>query len=39
VGTGSAAAGNRIGASEAIVPSRMAVWIFEHEDGGQRIKR
>ena len=38
-GTGSDAALNRIGAEEAIVPSRLAVWIFEHEDGGFRIKR
>ncbi len=39
VGTGSAAATNWIGADAPIVPSRMAVWIFEHEDGGYRIKR
>jgi hypothetical protein len=38
-GTGSAAARNWIGGDTAIVPSRMAVWIFEHEDGGFRIKR
>jgi hypothetical protein len=30
---------NWIGGDTAIVPSRMAVWIFEHEDGGFRIKR
>jgi NAD(P)-dependent dehydrogenase (short-subunit alcohol dehydrogenase family) len=39
VGTGSAAAVNWIGPDHSIVPSRMAVWIFEHEDGGYRIKR
>jgi hypothetical protein len=38
-GTGSAQALNWIGADERIVPSRVAVWIFEHEDGGYRIKR
>ena len=38
-GSGSAAAVNWIGGDTAIVPSRMAVWIFEHEDGGFRIKR
>ena len=38
-GTGSSAAVNRIRAADVILPARMAVWIFEHEDGGQRIKR
>ena len=38
-GTGSSAAVNRIRAADVIQPARMAVWIFEHEDGGQRIKR
>ena len=38
-GTGSDAMVNWIGADERIVPSRLAVWIFEHEDGGYRIKR
>ena len=38
-GSGSDAIVNWIGADAVIAPSRMAVWIFEHEDGGYRIKR
>lgn len=38
-GTGSGAPWSAIDPDSAIVPSRMAVWIFEQEDGGFRIKR
>ena len=38
-GTGSAAAPPPVGADDPISPARLAVWIFEHEDGGYRIKR
>ena len=38
-GTGSSAAWTAIPADAEIEPARMAVWIFENEDGGFRIKR
>ena len=38
-GTGSSARWTAIPAASAIEPARMAVWIFENEDGGFRIKR
>jgi NAD(P)-dependent dehydrogenase (short-subunit alcohol dehydrogenase family) len=38
-GTGSSARWTAVGADTAIEPARMAVWIFENEDGGFRIKR
>ena len=37
--TGSSAAWTAIPPGDAIEPARMAVWIFENEDGGFRIKR
>jgi hypothetical protein len=40
IGTGSSAGRwTAISPDAAIEPSRMAVWIFENEDGGFRIKR
>ena len=38
-GTGSSARWTAIAPDAAIEPARMAVWIFENEDGGFRIKR
>jgi hypothetical protein len=38
-GSGSSARWTAIDAGAAIEPARMAVWIFENEDGGFRIKR
>ena len=38
-GTGSSADWTTIPADAEIEPARMAVWIFENEDGGFRIKR
>ena len=38
-GTGSSARWTAIRPDAAIEPARMAVWIFENEDGGFRIKR
>ncbi|HUF27510.1 MAG TPA: hypothetical protein VMM18_11080 [Gemmatimonadaceae bacterium] len=37
--TGSSAAWTAIDPDAPIEPARMAVWIFEHEDGGFRAKR
>ncbi|HEX5408364.1 MAG TPA: hypothetical protein VFW89_01175 [Gemmatimonadaceae bacterium] len=37
--TGSGAQWNAVNADGPIEPSRMAVWVFEHEDGGFRVKR
>ncbi|HET7583326.1 MAG TPA: hypothetical protein VFK13_00320 [Gemmatimonadaceae bacterium] len=37
--TGSAARWTQIDPDAPIAPPRLAVWIFEHEDGGFRIKR
>ena len=39
VSTGSGAQWNAVNADGPIEPSRMAVWVFEHEDGGFRVKR
>ena len=38
-GTGSSARWTAVSPDAAIEPARMAVWIFENEDGGFRIKR
>jgi len=38
-GTGSSARWTAVAADSGIEPARMAVWIFENEDGGFRIKR
>ena len=38
-GTGSSGPWTAIAADSEIEPARMAVWIFENEDGGFRIKR
>ena len=38
-GTGSSARWTAVPADAPIEPARMAVWIFENEDGGFRIKR
>ena len=38
-GTGSSARWTAIAPDAPIEPARMAVWIFESEDGGYRIKR
>lgn len=38
-GTGSSARWTAVAADRGIEPARMAVWIFENEDGGFRIKR
>ena len=38
-GTGSNAAWTAIDPSAAIAPAPLAVWVFEHEDGGFRVKR
>jgi hypothetical protein len=38
-GTGSSAKWTAIHSGSEIEPARMAVWIFENEDGGFRIKR
>jgi hypothetical protein len=38
-GTGSSAKWTAIHGASEIEPARMAVWIFENEDGGFRIKR
>ena len=36
---GSAARWTAVNASGPVEPAKLAVWIFEHEDGGYRIKR
>lgn len=38
-GTSSSAAWTAIDPDASIEPARMASWVFEHEDGGYRIKR
>jgi hypothetical protein len=38
-GSGSSARWTAIASDAAIEPARMAVWIFENEDEGFRIKR
>lgn len=38
-GTGSSARWTAVDADAALVPARLAVWIFEHEDGGVRMMR
>lgn len=39
IGSGSSANWDAIAATDPIEPARLAVWIFEHEDAGYRIKR
>lgn len=38
-GTGSGAPWTAVRADDPIAPPKVAVWIFEHEDGGFRLKR
>lgn len=38
-GSGSDEEWDAIGAEEPVSPARFAAWVFEHEDGGERIKR
>jgi hypothetical protein len=38
-GTGSDVDWGAIRAEDEIYPSRLAAWVFSHEDGGERIKR